>query len=432
MNTVQKNIRLVFSSLPLANQKFIKSNLKVIRYIFNIPKRIVIMVLNFFSFIIIKITEFFLWIFNYTIPNFHLRNYAIGHLIIEPDCYVKEQILGLIPNKKTIMLASKVANKHILTYWKKYFVIITSKRWCKFLSQLSDSKLIGFSANKYTATPITESGLWYQIEEKWNNRKPLFQLRPEDEKRGKETLELMGVPKDQWFVCVHARDSGYWEKYGDPNLMDNPNVFRNSPIESYDLAVEHIVSLGGICIRMGDSTMTPNPPIPGLIDYAHSEYCSDWMDVFLCASCRFYLGSNSGAYNLASAFGVPVACANEVPLSAIYPGACIDIGIAKLYQNTISKGLVRFDTIMSAPNPNLRLADEYEQAGIELVNNSREEILELTIEMYQRVMGTYVSQPEDEVLQSKFRSLFKPGHQSYGSSSLVGASFLRKYKNLLI
>ena len=43
-----------------------------------------------------------------------------------------------------------------------------------------------------------------------------------------------------------------------------------------------------------------------MIDYACSDLRSDWMDIFLCAQCRFFIGCQSGLSAVPSVFGVPV------------------------------------------------------------------------------------------------------------------------------
>ncbi|MDP6651393.1 MAG: TIGR04372 family glycosyltransferase [Gammaproteobacteria bacterium] len=59
-----------------------------------------------------------------------------------------------------------------------------------------------------------------------------------------------------------------------------------------------ITDAGGWVMRMGDSTMKPLPTMPQVIDYANSDMKSDWMDVFLCAQCRFVIGTSSGLFTL--------------------------------------------------------------------------------------------------------------------------------------
>jgi len=81
---------------------------------------------------------------------------------------------------------------------------------------------------------------------------------------------------------------------------------------------------------------------------------------------------------------------------------------------------------------NFRTAGEFERQGVELVDNSPDEIRDLIAEQLQKVMDPCFSySDEDEVLQQRFRSLFRPGHYTYGSASRVGSAFLKKYRDLL-
>ena len=52
-------------------------------------------------------------------------------------------------------------------------------------------------------------------------------------------------------------------------------------------------------------------------------------------------------------------------------------------------------------------AQEYDQAGIELVDNTPEEITAVVMEMEERINGTWQSTEEDEELQLRFWSAFK-------------------------
>jgi len=74
---------------------------------------------------------------------------------------------------------------------------------------------------------------------------------------------------------------------------------------------------------------------------------------------------------------------------------------------------------------------EYERAGIEVIENSSEEILALTQEMNARIDQTWVPHSEDEELQKRYKSFYPPEHYSYGFPSRIGAEFLRQNQELL-
>jgi putative glycosyltransferase (TIGR04372 family) len=76
-------------------------------------------------------------------------------------------------------------------------------------------------------------------------------------------------------------------------------------------------------------------------------------------------------------------------------------------------------------------AEHYTQAGIEVIENSSDEILVLAKEMNERLDGTWIPNEGDEELQNRFRSLFPPGFPWSGFPGRIGAEFLRQNRELL-
>ena len=351
--------------------------------------------------------------------------YAIGHLAIEPDCYVKEEILGIHPRYTAIMLApvDKVANRHLLEYWRQYIRIVTSPTVCSLLYPLSQQKILQYDIARYVMNDH-ETALAYAINTKWAGKPPLLSLRGSDRQRGWDCLRKLGLPEGAWFVCVHGREPGN-------RPQDAAHTHRDVDIYTYFPAMEAIVERGGWCIRMGDVATKPLPPMKNVIDYAHLGVKSDWMDVFLCASCRFLLGSDSGLSALVSVFGIPCALANLIPLS-ILPSGHTDIGIPKLLWSCAEQRYLTFKEILDSPMGQANFfADSFEKAGIRIVDNSPDDIRDLALEMLDRTEGRVTYTVADESLQRRFKSLFKPGHYGYGASSRIGRNFLRKYVRLL-
>jgi putative glycosyltransferase (TIGR04372 family) len=207
--------------------------------------------------------------------------------------------------------------------------------------------------------------------------------------------------------------------------------YRNLSIADFEKAVAYISSKGGVCIRMGDASMTAAPKMRGLIDYALSDFKQDWMDLFLAANCVFFLGSNSGAYTMSSAFGRPAALAGVAPLSSLAIGIN-DISIPMLYKSEESGQILNFREVMQSKLAILRSTTDFEESRISLVQNTPEDILDLTMEQLERVRGTHIVSTDDEIRQRQFKVLLKPGHYCYGTISRIGNQFLKKYKNLLL
>jgi putative glycosyltransferase (TIGR04372 family) len=271
---------------------------------------------------------------------------------------------------------------------------------------------------------VNETAAYPSVLAAWGSRAPLLSLAPEHEERGEKCLRELGVPEGAWFVCVHSREGGY-----SPH-DEHVHAYRNSAISDYVLAMEAIVERGGWCVRMGDSTMAPLPAMPGVVDYAHSSLKSDWMDVFLCARSRFFLGNTSGLYLVSTIFGVPSALANLTPLSSAYPHGAFDIGIPKLLKRTSGEE-VSFAEALASPVGDFRWAELYRENGLLTINNSPIEIRDLVVEMLSRLEsgGRYCE--DEERLQDAFRVLYRPRHYAYGAASRIGNAFLAKYAHLI-
>jgi putative glycosyltransferase (TIGR04372 family) len=191
------------------------------------------------------------------------------------------------------------------------------------------------------------------------------------------------------------------------------------------------VRRGGWCIRMGAPSMKPLPPMPRVIDYARSVFKSDLMDVFLCARCRFFLGSSSGLFLISSAFGVPAALTNMAPLGCGYGFSPKDLSIPKLYLSRAGV-MIPFSLILPKPLADFRWAYLLQGSEVELQENTAEDILDLTVEMLDRLDGVYVQDVESELMQDYFRDLFNENNYCWGSPARIGDAFLRKYQNLLL
>lgn len=384
-----------------------------------------LMVTRVVPIVIYLIPAFCLRVLNFRFPNFLTAR--IGHLMSEPDCYLKEERLGLIPKRMIIMLSpnNQVANQSVIRYWSQHFFVIKNKLIVKLLHPLTSHPLSRVDVRRYNVA-VNKSAEYCKIQSLWSDRPPLLRITQDDNYRGQQALADIGIPPDAWFVCFHSRDDGY-----SPS-DENFNSFRNFSFEDYKLAIEYISAKGGICIAMGDSSMQPISHMNNVIDYAHHPIRNDSLDLYLAANCRLFLGNSSGAFLMASVFGVPVACCNIVPFSGVFVFGKKDIAIPKLYKETASGRLLPFKEILDSPMANFRYSSHYESAGIELINNSPEDIMALALEQFEISNSSdFVYSEEDDALQLRFRELFKPGHYSYGSASRVGRAFLKRYQHLL-
>ncbi|MBI4642862.1 MAG: TIGR04372 family glycosyltransferase [Deltaproteobacteria bacterium] len=351
----------------------------------------------------------------------------IGHLAYEPDLYLKTGILGWRPKYWAVLLAqsNQMVNKCLIDYWSKHISVIRHPLLVKFLRPFVSIKYLkahypvlpnGFHTNK--ALRVAQARY-----EAVCGGTPLLTLSAEHRARGWQCLQSSGVPRDAWFVCLHVREAGYL-----PELKCHS--YRDADVMTYLPAIKFIVSRGGWVIRMGDPTMKPLPPLPQVIDYAHSPVRSDWMDIFCCAQCRFLLGTNSELFLVSYVFGVPGALTNFTP-AAETPYSQKDLFIPKLYYSEIEKRMVSFQELFDKKLSYTYRSELFDEAGIILIDNSEEEILDFTKEMLERLNGTVTYTPHDQFFQEQWKTLILT-NGAYPSNSRLGKDFLRNYADLII
>lgn len=254
---------------------------------------------------------------------------------------------------------------------------------------------------------------------------------PEEEHLGREGLQMLGVPEGAPFICFHARDSAYYEAAAPKENMSFHD-FRDNDIQDCVSAAEEMTRRGCFAVRMGavvrKALKTDNPMV---IDYA-VKHRSDFMDIFLCAKCRYFIGDLSGLGVLPMIFRKPVAFANVIPIQNVPLWGPDNLFIPKKLRLRAENRLLTFAEIFDSQADCIRWSEEYQRMGIEPVENTAEEITALAVEMDERLKGTWRTTEEDEELQRRFRLRFKPDARRQGVIvSRIGADFLRRNRELL-
>lgn len=350
----------------------------------------------------------------------------IGHLAAEIDCFLKEIQLGQIDiaRKYYFVLApeSRVANLCLLDYWREHVTVVSDPFLCWVLGLMTRGPLMRHDIQNYVLA-VGCAAKYYSVSAVWAERPALLHLRSEHKARGEKFLAEVGVPTSAWFVCVHDRDIGYSTK------DERVHAYRNTTVENLLPAMREIVARGGWCIRMGEPSTKPLPAMVGVIDYAQHFSRSAELDIFLCASCRFFLGNTSGLFLVSSVFGVPVALTNQTPFAAtgFRPG---DLSIPKLIKRRGNSEFMTSVEILSSPISNFRMSRLYSDAQLELIENSEDEILDLTLEMIDTLEGRFNESPILDKYRAAFTHYLTPNHYCFGAEGQMAGNFILRHPNI--
>ena len=377
---------------------------------------------------------------------------AIGHVAFL-DTYIKSVKLGWAPNKKSLLVYDrhnppagwplfKFFSKHIKivptdgNVDEKIERIITSKGLIDNEAPVA-SETVRDRRRAALAQPFWHgtngAGLvrWYgplgaEVEAAWKaeGRSALFSLTDSERKTFRQRLaQIYGLPEDAWFVLLHVREPGFhsgWHKFHAGT--------RNADIGSYQQVIDFVISQGGWVVRGGDPSMTPISPRARVINYATSANRSPEIDIYLCAECAYFVGTNSGFSVIPPVFGKRCVLTNWSPIG-IPNWYLDDIYIPKLIRKLSENRYLTFKEMYASFTGWSQFTRDYEGTDFVVEDNSAEDLRDAAAELHAEVFGlsTDVS-AEDQDRLRRFNEI-SLAHRGYVGSRM-GYRFLRKYSHL--
>ena len=352
----------------------------------------------------------------------------IGHFAFL-DSLLKMRELGWIKKDKLVLLApeERISNFTLLNLYKKYFnVVAQSQEEIKYYSAFSrvpEDVFFGpFEKKPNVYSWWISEGM--NVQQEWikMGKKPLIMLNSSQIERGKRELLKMGISKNDWFVCIHARSSVFHADKYDPN-----QTWRDSDISSFNKGIKDVVEKGGYIVRLGDNQQKPlKTRHRRVIDYALSKYRSDFMDIFLISACKFVISGNSGIGTVKMLFGGASAAVNYIPLGNelfINDGSFLP----KLIWCKNKRRYLSFSEMMVPPLGTTHSPFAFD--GKRIRDNSQDEIKELILEMFERSNNAFQYSDYEKKLQDTFQNIRKDNNVACNAP--MGRSFLKKYKSLL-
>lgn len=255
--------------------------------------------------------------------------------------------------------------------------------------------------------------------------KPVLSFTEEEERRGQEKLRQMGIGPGDWFVCFHSRDPAYLEKTGAWSAMDwSYHDYRDCSVESYLKAARYISSQGGFAIRVGAIVDKPLPDLADskIIDYA-TKFREPFMDIYLAAKCKFFLGNTAGLFVVAQVFDRPVACVNFIPIDASPFGKNSFMIYKKIWSNRLRR-YMSYPEAFQLGLGKAYFSKQYSSHDLRCDENTEDEILELAIEVNEILDGRRAVNQET---QDAFLGMVnKYASHIVGTPAVMGSSFVLK------
>ena len=213
---------------------------------------------------------------------------------------------------------------------------------------------------------------------------------------GMALRSAMGIPVDAKIVTLYVRDSGFF-----PSLEGHG--VRDSSIANYIPAIKHLVDKDYYVVRLGDNKMTPLPDLgQHVIDAPFHPAYTQLVEPYFVSQSDFMIKTTSGPEALSLIFGIPSVYVNAM-FTPIFLISKDDLAIFKCYyshryERNLSLREIAYDKeiLFSCTS------DSFVREQIELHENTQEDILNVTMEMTDRMDGTYNPTPS---IDERFRKL---------------------------
>ncbi|MEI6703050.1 MAG: TIGR04372 family glycosyltransferase [Deltaproteobacteria bacterium] len=359
-----------------------------------------------------------------------MHSYRLGHACVNTELLLRLIQLGRLNKEdKYILIGSEnPANKQIIDMYKRHISIIENSELSSFLR-----KYVGaFSTSEHwiDTLPLLVGNEY----EEFNATNKTIGFTEEEEIKGTLELEKMGITDNDWFVCIFARDSEYL-KVHTPGADWTYHDYRDMDVNTYSKAIDFIIDKGGYVVRMGHIVNQKlNYSHKKMVHYGGSDMRTDFMDVYLSAKCRFYIGSPSGACEIAaSSFEVPLLLVNAAPVG-YKPITKKALYIPQKIKKTGGYNYVSFSKLFNKftriDDPSLIDGNKFKKMGYVYNKNTTDEILDATIEMYERVTSKYRPDADDQVLLNSYFELYPKTHFNRKNKTPISISFLKRHRNL--
>jgi putative glycosyltransferase (TIGR04372 family) len=244
-----------------------------------------------------------------------------GHLALEPEIFLAEQEISRadrkikkpIVNLWSLGPTSKQSNRYLARKWSERLMVVPS--W--IVSALHDAGE-SFRPLKLTEPRLSVTGSENGLDKTSSH----LSFSSEEVADGERYLSEIGIDSQRPHVCLIVRDGGHYKSKGE--IESSGYELFNFNINDFANAAAVLIAHGYQVVRMGSGTEQPFTNAPaGVIDYASSNQRSEFLDVYLAATCAFAISTQTGPDAVCMLFRRPVLYVDVTRYSQFFFGSKI-------------------------------------------------------------------------------------------------------------
>ena len=344
----------------------------------------------------------------------------IGHFAANTELYMCEKKMNInTPTKNCLdlfWLYPQVCNSQLYKMWKRN-IIILPRFLMNPLSRCNDIFEFFFPTNGRHDIGCNrfeeKKEIFYppHTDRDYNNLfddlKPSLKFSEKEKEFGNKMLKKILNSEIKKYVCLIVRDNAYLDETYKHKNWDYHN-YRNMDINNFKLASEYLTSMDYYVLRMGkvvnQSFQVDNNP--KIIDYANSEFRSDFMDIYLGANCDFCVTTSVGYDAVPNIFRKPMVYVGYLPFGSVHTSSMNYITIPRqIYSEILKRKLTLKETlkidVQKSSNTNY-----YKKNQLRIIENTEDEIKDIVEEMVLKLNNKWEDKEDDLKLQNRFHKIF--------------------------
>lgn len=343
----------------------------------------------------------------------HIRTERIGHLLGNVDSFLAQKSFGGVePTNLIFVGSSKVCNNVALGMVRE--VLRTYRHGFHYYAAYRVLVTLGITNAIYVLPSDQDvSGLLVRTSRQFAVPKAVLEVT-------EFFLHEHGV--DRFFTTI-VRDQAYLENQF-RRTFDYHTCRNANPVVHFSAANKFALKYDLVGVRMGiiNDYGLPNK-FSGLIDLSkHAD--SPLLDIGLVDKCIFFSNCGSGFSAVPRALRKPMVNVNQVAIN--FTGNNVMLFIPKKLWLIEEQRFLKYHEIVASEVGYIMESHKYRELGIELVENTEEEIFDAHEECYQRLMGNFDSDPEMVNLNEEFKKCYPTDTVTPKFKAPFGEKFMRQ------
>ena len=351
----------------------------------------------------------------------------LGHLAIDCELYLSEKELGRHDGYIDLFCFKdgQVAND---TLGKLFAREMCIRKWHSYL--LEAVRIFNLSLKHELLLNTRAKSFARDYECLIQQTETHISFSAEEVEQGRKELRALGLDPEKPHVCLLGRDSAFLQQTM-PESDGDMQEPRNMDISTFRAGAEELLRLGYNVIRIGSIVQKPlEIDHSNFVDYACSGRQNDFMDIYLPASCIFFVGVQSGPMHVANAFRVPCLRVNVARLEIIEYCSPEDLALFKLIRAKSTGRILNISEIISAKISKWPI-ENFADSDYEVIDNTEDELLEAIQEMHLRTNGEWQATAKERELHSRYLSYLEVSELNSHFETPISPYFLRKHADEL-